>query len=523
VAESLEAMSPADLLAFLEKKLNTQVAAIAQSDAYYNGEHRLAFATAKFREAFARYFPPLAVNWMKVVVDTPASRLTVQGFRFEPDSSKPTWEMDDDSDAWGIWQASNMDSGSGIVHTDAIKYGLSYVMVMPPEKPGADDATGLPRILPEHPNECLTYCDPADRTTRLCAIKRWTNEIDGFLYANVFTADSVFKFKTDQPLKSKVPTGKHTWSQVGTDDNPIGLVPIIAIENKPDLEFGGRSDLEEAIPIQDSINKYCLDMQVSSEFHAYPQRYATGWETPTDEGGEEMTGRQVELKMGSTRLLTAEDPQAKFGSLAPGDVQNYISPIETFIDMLASVTATPGYALKAQISNLSADAMHAADTGLVDRCRRKIDNAFSDNWEDTMRCCFASMNDKRSDATTAEVIWKDPERRSISQSIDAAVKMRVSLSVPIEMCWEVLGWSPQQIRMARDMMNLPPGGPGNIGPASDNGDVTVNEATGRPVGEPIILGPNGQPLPAAQQPAAAGGTQPAQTPSQPIPAPKPSM
>jgi hypothetical protein len=45
------------------------------------------------------------------------------------------------------------------------------------------------------------------------------------------------------------------------------------------------------------------------------------------------------------------------------------------------------------------------------------------------------------------------------------------------MAWEMLGWSPQKIRQARDMMGLPPGGPkGAATPA------------------PQLLGPNGAPV-----------------------------
>lgn len=529
VAESIEAMSPVELLAFLEPKLDEQVKAISQPCEYYDGAQRLAFATAKFREAFSRYFPPLAINWMKVVVDTPAERLNVQGFRFDPDPDAAEWDLDADEDAWRIWQASNMDSGSATVHTDAIKCGISYAMVVPPEKPGGDWAThgkaALSAILPEQATECYVFRDPADRTTRLAALKRWVNEVDGFGYAIVFTPDAVVKFKTKQAVGNKPLTSargrKDRWSQTGAEDNPIGVVPLVAIENKPDLTYGGRSDLEEAIPIQDAINKYCLDMQVSSEFHAYPQRYATGWTNPTDSAGNELSDREVEVKMGSTRLVTSDSEETNFGSFAPGDVQNYIAPIEQFLDMLAGTTKTPSYAFRGQLSNLSADAQHAADTGLVNRCKRKIKGGFSDAWRDVMRCAFLAMGDKdRGNALTCEVLWMDPERRSITQNIDAAVKMRSSLNVPLEMCWAELGWSPAKIKRAREMMGLPPGGPGSAAdknPLDEHGDVTVNSETGRALGVPLLLGPNGAPLPAAQQPPGQGSTQPSPPPA-PLPA-----
>jgi hypothetical protein len=133
----------------------------------------------------------------------------------------------------------------------------------------------------------------------------------------------------------------------------------------------------------------------------------------------------------------------------------------------------------------SADAMHAADQGLVDRVKGKI-LAYSDPWEEIMRTCFLAVNDqKRGHAQSAEVIWADPESKSLAVLVQAAVQMRQALNVPIEMAWELLGWSPQKIRQARDLMGLPPGGP-------------AGAASGAPAGGPTgLLGPSGQPVSSA--------------------------
>jgi hypothetical protein len=270
---------------------------------------------------------------------------------------------------------------------------------------------------------------------------------------------------------------KVSWDQVSSAPNPIGVVPMVAILNNPDLLEGGSSDLDTAIPIQDAVNKYCLDMQVSSEFHAYPQRWATGWERAVDDKGHELSGREVEVMLAATRMLRAESHETTFGTFAAGDVNNYVLPIELYIDHLAATSQTPVYYLKGKLANLSADAMHAADQGLVDRVKGKI-LSYSDPWEEVMRTAFLAINDqKRGHAQSAEVIWADPESKSLAVLVQAAVQMRSALNVPLEMAWQLLGWSPQQIRQARDMMGLPPGGP-----------------QGAATGAPALLGPNGQPV-----------------------------
>jgi hypothetical protein len=512
--------SPADWLTYLEPKLDAQVESIQEPMGYYQGLHRLAFATQKFREAFARYYAPMANNWMKIVVDAPVSRMEIQGFRFDPDTSKNSWELDADADAWKIWQANNFDAISRMVHIDACKLGMSYVLVSPP--PEDDVYNTEPIMTGEHPSQCYVMADPSNPNTRLAGVKRWADDWDNHAYSQVYLPDSVTTFRSDKPLQTPsqsveiviydqtgapIPStlNKVSWSSVEAAPNPIGVVPLVAIINNPDLLDGGCSDLDTAIPIQDAVNKYCLDMQVSSEFHAYPQRWATGWERAVDDQGHELSGREVEVMLAATRMLRAESHETTFGTFQAGDVNNYILPIELYIDHLAAQTQTPVYYLKGKLANLSADAMHAADQGLVDRVKGKF-LAYSDGWEEIMRTAFLAKNDQtRGHAKSAEVLWADPESKSLAVVVQAAVQMRQSLSVPIEMAWQMLGWSPQQIRQARDLMGLPPGGPkGAANPTTP------------------VLGPDGQPVNpsayATQQNAAE--PRPASSPAAPASLPK---
>lgn len=502
--------SPQDWLTYLEPKLDAQVDAIQEPGAYYDGNQRLSFATQKFREAFARYYAPLANNWCRIVVEAPVSRMEIQGFRFDPDTSKNTWELDADADAWRMWQANNFDQTSRQVHIDACKLGWSYVLVAPPDP---DDAfNSAPVMTGEHASQCLVFNDPMNPNRRLAAIKRWADDWDNHAYATVWTPGVVAQFRSERPIQTPsssaheitiydvrgeaIPSTqtKLNWTAAGSMPNEIGVVPMVAIVNNPDLLTGGCSDLSPAIPIQDAVNKYCLDMQVSSEFHAYPQRYAVGWERGVDDTGHELTGREVEVALGTTRFIRAESKDTSFGQFAQGDVNNYILPIELYIDHLAAQTQTPVYYLKGKLANLSADAMHAADQGLVDRVNGKT-LSYSDAWEEIMRVAFLAVNDqKRGHAQSAEVIWADPESKSLAVVVQAAVQMRQSLNVPIEMAWEMLGWSPQKIRQARDLMNLPPGGPAG--------------AANPPMAATGLLGPSGQPVSMATTSTAQNNAEP---------------
>ena len=208
---------------------------------------------------------------------------------------------------------------------------------------------------------------------------------------------------------------------------------------------------------QDAINKYCLDMQVSSEFHAYPQRYATGWEVPRDADGN--VDRAAALRGSQASVWASESPDTKFGQLSPGDVANYIKPIDLLVRHMGAKSRTPPHYLLGEIVNASGDSMVMAETGLDRRCHRKT-IGYSDPHEDTMRLTFKAKGDtKRANAVQAQTLWAPTKSQNIAQLMDAAVKFRTQLSGSLEQSWQMIGFSPQQIAQGMAVMNLPPGGP----------------------------------------------------------------
>lgn len=444
-------LTPSDWLKYLEAQLDGQAKSTKKHVDYYNGRHQLEFATQKFKEAFSKFFKPMANNWCQLVVDALVERLEVQGFRFGDVATGRPWDTKADAAAWNIWQANNLDAASMMLHTTAVKCGVAYAMVEP---------TGgeYPAITVEDPSQVFVAIDPADRTTRLAAIKRWEG-IDGKTYANVYLPNYVYKF--EQKTSKRFRSTSSKWEPLDTSGvNKLGAVPVVPIYNNPDILLGGRSDLEVVEPIQDAINKLCLDMQVASEFHAYPQRTAVGWEVPRDSDGNVRS--DFVAQVGPSKVLASESPDTKFGTLLPGDVSNYIQPIDMYIDHLAAQSRTPAYYLKGKMANMSADALKAADAGLVHKAKRRMID-FGDGWENVMRLAFTAQGDMaRAKAFQAETLWADPESKSLGQLVDAAVKMRQSLDVPVEECWHSLGYSPQKIAQLTQFIGLPADGPQSV-------------------------------------------------------------
>lgn len=432
--------SPGAWLEFLEPCLDAQSQRVNLYRRYYAGIHRLSYATEKFKEAFSRFFPPIADNWMQIVVDSPVERLRVVGFRFgggqETDDMFPV-----DEDARHLWQRNKLDLEARIVHTEAIKCGRAYLLVDPTPEDG-------PRITGEHPHQVYVHKDP-DSGDRLAAIKRWVGD-DERIYATIYTPDALDKFVTRDKVRD-ASIGGRNWVRRADDPggvNELKVVPMIPVENNPDMLYGGTSDLDVAIPIQDRINKLCLDLDVASEFTAAPQRYATGWDPPRDpKTGQPLKPAQQAAAV--SRMLAFPEPDTKVGQLPAGDPSAWTTAIEMYVRHLGAVTKTPPHYLLGQLVNVSGDGMKMAETGLVSKTIAKQDD-FADPWEEAVSLALGK------DAEDAEVLWADPESRTFSQIVDATVKMRDSLEVPIEIAWELLGLTPQQINRMRRMLKVPP-------------------------------------------------------------------
>lgn len=436
--------SPEAWLVKLEKQLNTEARALQIYEDYYSGKHPLAFAMPKFRDAFGVTFREFADNWCELVVDAVEERLNVEGFRL----GAPTGEAD--KAAWKIWQTNQLDADSQIAHTEALIFGYCYVAVWF----DADDSK-MAEISIEHPCE-MTLCTAAgNRRHRLAAMKRWLDD-SGFIFATLYLPDGIYKFRSKSPIKqNRISTNtKTSWVQREVAGeawplpNPLGVVPVVQLANRPRLLKPGISELSQVIPVQNAVNKLLMDMIVASEFGAAPQRWATALDVPKDP----VTGQPVEIfKTMLDRLWTSKDEKTQFGAFPVTQLDNFVKGIELLVQHMASRTRTPPHYFYLSGNFPSGESIKSAETGLVSKCRRKMRH-FGETWEEVMRLAFLCAGDRRSaQIQTSETIWGDPESRSEAQHVDSVVKLKL-LNVPDEILWEKSGvFSQEEIARMRSL------------------------------------------------------------------------
>lgn len=463
----------------LEGELALRYPLIRLIEDYYEGRHRLAFATSKFRAVFGQMLAAVSDNWMPLIVKAATERLRVQGFTFPagdqpaqrrrmlgmlPPRPAETDRSAGDRAAWEIWQRNGLDVGAPLGFTEAVKHGEGYLLVW-----WDDDDDTKARITVEHPSQFIVRRVAGDQSRRAAALKKW-QEDDGTLRATLWLPDRVYRYSRDE--------GATTWDQLpgekGEFPNPLGVVPGIPLVNDPHLlparppsglwsdttsgqtatpigslaHVGlGRSDLVDFIPTQDSINKLVCDLLVASEVGAFRQRWATGLEVPEGPDGQPIEPFEAAID----RLWISEDKDTQFGEFAATDLTNFTTAIENRVQSLASRSRTPPHYLLGQSGSFpSGESLKATETGLVAKIRDK-QNSFSEALEEAIRLALIIEGNDQLAALDAETSWAPAESRSESEFVDSLVK-KLTLGVPPQQLWMDAGYSPQQTDRFREML-----------------------------------------------------------------------
>ena len=405
-------------------KLDEQATRSVFFQAYYDNEAGIiALLDTEERETFRTFLAESNANWCEVIANAVAERLTVTGFRFGSTA--------DTAAAWTIWQASSMDADAELVQTDALITGQSLVLVQADE----DNPTGV-TISTESPVQACVVYEPGNRRKRLAGYKRFREPGENDPTEWLITADEVAIWPPRADRRRPI-----------IEPNPSGVVGMIEIVPQPRTLGPGRSELVSAVSFQDRINTTIFNRMVSGDYGAFRQVWATGIRLArevikTSEGGE-VTKVQAPFQMGVNRLLTNESPEGRFGSLPETSLTGYLASVEQDVTMLAAATQTPMHYLTGQLVNLSADAIRAAEAGLVSKVRRRSLH-IGEAWEEAIRTAFTLTGRAGAADVEAETLWADFETRSIGQLVDSLVKMR-TLGVPVEALWERYGATQQEI------------------------------------------------------------------------------
>jgi hypothetical protein len=436
-------------LAVLEPKLRQRAKSRQIFEDYYEGKHRPMFQTSRFSETFGDMLKELRENWARLVVHTVNERIKVTGFRWEP-------KAEADTKAWDIWQASHMDAESPLMQLESLIWGTSYALVDPFVEDGE-----RPQITAEHPTQMIVEYVPGSRWKRAAALKMWEDEW-GERFATVYQPDRITKFKASGNGSGLIlPSGLSfpDWAPREVDGeewplpNPIGVVPVVEFSNRARLLKPGASELTDVVPEIDAINTLLGNMMVAAEAAGFRQKHVAGLKLEEDP----RTGKLIApFDSGIDKLFVAEDAEVKWGEFSATELMNYVNAIKNRVETISAQSRVPAHYFGLIGQWPSGEALRSAETGLVSLARYKM-SYWAEGYEETEILAFLAIGDKtRAEAVAAETIFADPETRTESEMVDAAVKLK-AIGVHDEILQERVGMTAQQIERNRELMeNQPP-------------------------------------------------------------------
>lgn len=414
-------------------QFRNQAARYRKSRRYYAGEQDLQFASEKFANTFGNLFREFALNLCPAIVDAVRDKLKIKGFGVQS-ARFIAYETDehvrDESRTLNeIWRFNRMAIRAGEVHKEALKNGDSYVIVWP----GAD---GRVQIVPQAAESCTVHYDEDEPGRIAWAAKQWL-DADKRTRLNLYFPDRIERYTADDRHAQFLPDAK-SFSQTHTDEgvrvpNPYGIVPVFHFANNADIGTFGRSELDDAMAVQDGLNKSVLDMLVAMEFCSFRQRWVAGIEILKDEA----TGKDIPpFKLGMENIFYASDPETRFGEFGATDLEQFLKVKDGFRIDMASVTGTPLYYLMPQIRGFpSGESLRKAETRFLAKVRDRQEQ-FGSVWEDVMSFALRLAGQPDVSLTTQ---WEDPSpvnERDVLENLS----LKLSLGVPAEQILREAGY-----------------------------------------------------------------------------------
>ncbi|MGV4890404.1 phage portal protein [Streptomyces viridosporus] len=435
--------SPEEMLDKLSQRLQGRKSDEEQWNDLYNGEEPLLFASPEFEEQTGGLFDGFSDNWCRTVPDACRERLKVTAFQGADGQL--------DKEAMDAWRRNEADVEVGLALLDALVVSRSHALVWNPTGE-ASDITFLP------PGQAVVDYAPGARRVRRAGMNMWSD--GSYDFATLFV-----RGRDGQPpmvYRRQRRTGG-TWESrtIGLRSservdfpNPMGAagaVPIVEIANRARLGGDPESDIKQVAALQRTVNTLWAHLLTGADYMALPQRAVLGMDKPMrdirDDEGNIVDEEEIPLtKFGRDRLLWLPQVGASIAQFSAADLRNYLVVIEAAVKHIAAQTRTPPHYLLGEMSNIAADALTAAESGLVAKAKDKQTYFGADIREIVRLEALASGDSVRAQSIAmGKVLWRDAQYRSEAQYADALTKYK-AIGVPDEALWRMIpDIEPEQV------------------------------------------------------------------------------
>lgn len=435
--------SPEEMLDKLTQRLQARKADETKWNDLYNGEESLLFASPEFEEMTGGLFEDFSDNWCRTVPDAVRERLRVTAFQGSDGQL--------DRSAMTAWRRNEADVEVGLALLDSLVTSRSHALVWNPTGT-ASDITFIPT------GEAVVDYAPGTRRIRRAGMRTWSDGSYDFatLFVRAYGGRPPMVYrrqrKTGGPWETRT-IGLRPSERVDFP-NPMGdagAVPMVELANRARLGGDPESDIKQVAPLQRTVNTLWAHLLTGADYMALPQRVVLGMDKPMrdikDAEGLTVDEEEIPLtKFSRDRLLWLSKQGASIAQFSAADLRNYLVVIEAAVRHIAAQTRTPPHYLLGEMSNIAADALTAAESGLVAKAKDK-QTYFGADVREIMRLeALASGEPARAESIAmGKVLWRDAQYRSEAQYADALTKYK-AIGVPDEALWRMMpDVEPEQV------------------------------------------------------------------------------
>lgn len=367
------------------------------------------------------------INVPGMAVREPAMRQDLRAFqRTGVARSKANPEGVDDSLREG-WEYNNLASQSLLVHMDARTYGHTFATVSANE-----DDPEQPLITPEDPRFFAPLIDGAKR--QITAALRTYIDDSRVKRQTLYTQTSTLHLSAGD-------SGE--WVVDDRDDHNLGLVAATMFINRPwSHRTEGRSEMADVIGKTDAIARMITNMQVAGESVAIPHRWAAGIDPDdfVDENGETLPLWESYM----TVLRATENADAKFGSFATADLDNFNAAVNNMLAWCGAELGLPTRYMGQQTVNPAAEGAIIADEIRLIKNVETMNRLDGDVWAWTMELREMFRTGEMPGRNSIRALWHNPATPTYSQRADAITKLRSLGLLSRQGAWDEMGWSEER-------------------------------------------------------------------------------
>ena len=380
--------------------------------------------------------------WLQFIIDAVVQTVALEGVNAPGASENLT--------VYKTWQRNGWDAKQSALYRSSMGHGAAFGVAMPGRDPLTGDRMTLMRAVSAL-RMAVFYDDPTSPDWPAYAIE--ADEIPHGFFDGRDGAGWTVQLYDEAAVYylscKNAGTEEGDWTFISYEEHPAGVTPIRRYANRLDLDGVPSSAIEPLIPLARRIDQDTFDRLIVQRFGAWKVRYIAGMAKPASEDAAIATAMRLRVE----DLLISDNKDTKFGTLDATDLAGFISARDADLRDLSAVSQTPPHHMLGLSSNLQAESLAAAESGLQ---RKGVEHRtlWGEEHEALLRVT-AKMDGNITEARMFDMQcrWRDGESRSLSQAADALSKLADGLGIPVEMLWErVPNWTDSDSERAKRLI-----------------------------------------------------------------------